>query len=97
MKRKQFLKGINQLSEEGAIQVFKQIDIGIEALIVGTVGALQFEVLEYRLKNEYGVDIKIQHLPYRFARWIDGEGIAPKKRNLTSSAIILIDIATSVG
>ncbi len=91
MKRKQFLKGINQLSEEGAIQVFKQIDIGIEALIVGTVGALQFEVLEYRLKNEYGVDIKIQHLPYRFARWIDGEGIDPKKLNLTSSTMIVED------
>lgn len=91
MKRKQFLKGINQLSEEGAIQVFKQIDIGIEALIIGTVGALQFEVLEYRLKNEYGVDIKIQHLPYRLARWVEGENIEPKKLNLTSSTIAVED------
>ncbi len=91
MKRKQFLKGINQLSEEGAIQVFKQIDIGIEALIIGTVGALQFEVLEYRLKNEYGVDIKIQHLPYRFARWIEGEDTDPRKLNLTSSTMIVED------
>ncbi len=91
MKRKQFLKGINQLSEEGAIQIFKQIDIGIEALIIGTVGALQFEVLEYRLKNEYGVDIKIQHLPFRLARWIEGEGIEPKKFNLTSSTMVVED------
>jgi peptide chain release factor 3 len=91
MKRKQFLKGINQLSEEGAIQVFKQIDIGIEALIIGTVGALQFEVLEYRLKNEYGVDIKIQHLPYRLARWVEGENVEPKKLNLTSSTIAVED------
>lgn len=91
MKRKQFVKGINQLSEEGAIQVFKQIDIGIEALIIGTVGALQFEVLEYRLKNEYGVDLRIQHLPYRHARWIEGSDIDPRKLTLTSSTMIVED------
>lgn len=91
MKRKQFLKGINQLFEEGAIQVFKQVDIGIEALIIGTVGALQFEVLEYRLKNEYGVDLKIQHLPFKHARWIGNAGIDPKKLSLTSSTMIAED------
>ncbi|OPZ92151.1 MAG: Peptide chain release factor 3 [Firmicutes bacterium ADurb.Bin419] len=91
MKRKQFIKGINQLSEEGAIQVFKQVDIGIEALIIGTVGALQFEVLEYRLKNEYGVDLRIQHLPFKHARWIDGTGIDPRKLTLTSSTMIAED------
>lgn len=51
LKRKQFLKGITQLSEEGSIQVFKRPNIGIEELIIGVVGVLQFEVLEYRLKN----------------------------------------------
>lgn len=91
MKRKQFLKGINQLSEEGAIQAFKQIDIGIEALIIGAVGALQFEVLEHRLKYEYGVDIRIQHLPYRFARWIKDQSLDPRKFNLTSSTAIVQD------
>lgn len=91
MKRKQFVKGINQLSEEGAIQVFKQIDIGIEALIIGTVGVLQFEVLEYRLKNEYGVDLRIQHLPYRHARWIIGNDIDPRNLTLTSSTMITQD------
>lgn len=91
MKRKQFLKGINQLSEEGAIQVFKQLDIGIEALVVGAVGALQFEVLEHRLKFEYGVDIKIQHLPFKHARWIAGEGTDPGKLNLTSSTMTAED------
>ena len=91
MKRKQFQKGITQLSEEGAIQVFKQIDIGIEALIIGAVGALQFEVLEYRLKNEYGVDIRIQHLPYRHARWIGNLGLDPRKLNLPSTALNVED------
>jgi peptide chain release factor 3 len=91
MKRKQFQKGIMQLSEEGAIQTFKQIDIGIEALIVGAVGALQFEVLEYRLKYEYGTDIKIQHLPFKHARWITNENIDPRKLSLTSSTMIAED------
>jgi peptide chain release factor 3 len=91
MKRKQFLKGINELSEEGAIQAFRQIDIGIEALIIGAVGALQFEVLEHRLKFEYGVDIRMQHLPYRFARWVKDQSLDPRKFNLTSSTAIVQD------
>ena len=69
-KRKQFLKGIKQISEEGAIQVFKQPDLGVERFTIGVAGALQFEVLEYRLKNEYNVEIKIRNLPYNLARWI---------------------------
>lgn len=91
MKRKQFLKGINQLSEEGAIQVFKQVDIGVETLIVGAVGVLQFEVLEHRLKGEYGVEIRIQQLPFRHARWIEDAEIDPRKLNLTSSTMITQD------
>ncbi|NLI52772.1 MAG: peptide chain release factor 3 [Clostridiales bacterium] len=69
-KRKQFLKGIKQIAEEGAIQVFKQPDLGIEMYTVGVAGALQFEVLEYRLKNEYNVEIGIRKLAYQLARWI---------------------------
>lgn len=91
MKRKQFQKGITQLSEEGAIQVFKQIDIGVETLIIGAVGVLQFEVLEHRLKHEYGVTLRIQGLPLRFARWIGNEGLDPKALNLTSGTMITED------
>jgi len=69
-KRKQFLKGIRQIAEEGAIQVFKQPDLGIEMYTVGVAGALQLEVLEYRLKNEYNVEIGIRKLPYQLARWV---------------------------
>jgi peptide chain release factor 3 len=93
MKRKQFQKGINQLSEEGAIQVFKQIDIGIEALIIGAVGVLQFEVLEHRLKHEYGVSLRIQQLTMRHARWIKNEELDPKELVLTSSTMITEDKA----
>ncbi|MGI6777662.1 MAG: peptide chain release factor 3 [Acetivibrionales bacterium] len=91
MKRKQFLKGINQLSEEGAIQVFKQLDVGIEEFIVGAVGVLQFDVLEYRLKNEYKVDIRINRLPFRYARWINSGPSDPRNLNLSSSTMIAED------
>ena len=90
MKRKQFQKGITQLAEEGAIQVFKQIDIGVETLIVGAVGVLQFEVLEHRLKNEYGVAVAMQILSYHYARWITSPG-DPRELTLTSSTLIAED------
>ena len=70
MKRKQFVKGINQIALEGAIQIFQEYNTGMEEIIVGVVGMLQFEVLEYRLKNEYNVEIKLERLPYEHIRWI---------------------------
>ena len=71
MKRKQFVKGISQIAQEGAIQIFQEFNTGMEEIIVGVVGVLQFEVLEYRLKNEYNVDIKLEPLPYEHIRWIE--------------------------
>lgn len=91
MKRKQFVKGINQLSEEGAIQVFKQADMGMETLVIGAVGALQFEVLEHRLKHEYGVDLRINHLSFKFARWLNDNIDNARKLSLTSSTMIAGD------
>ncbi len=70
MKRKQFVKGINQIAQEGAIQIFQEIASGMEEIIVGVVGVLQFEVLKYRLENEYNVDIRLEPLPYEYIRWI---------------------------
>ena len=71
MKRKQFIKGISQIAQEGAIEIFQEFNTGMEEIIVGVVGVLQFEVLEYRLKNEYNVDIKLEPLPYEHIRWIE--------------------------
>jgi peptide chain release factor 3 len=71
MKRKQFIKGINQIAQEGAIQIFQEFNTGMEEIIVGVVGVLQFEVLEYRLQNEYNVEIKLEQLPYEHIRWIE--------------------------
>lgn len=71
MKRKQFVKGINQIAQEGAIQIFREVNSGMEEIIVGVVGVLQFEVLQYRLKNEYNVEIRLDQLPYEYIRWIE--------------------------
>lgn len=92
MKRKQFIKGITQISQEGAIQVFKETNIGIEELIVGVVGVLQFEVLEYRLKNEYNVDIKMDRLGFKNIRWIENEDIDPKSLVITSDTRLVKDL-----
>ena len=71
MKRKQFIKGISQIAQEGAIQIFQEYNTGMEEIIVGAVGMLQFEVLEFRLKSEYNVDIKLETLPYEYIRWVE--------------------------
>ncbi len=83
MKRKQFEKGMTQIAQEGAIQMFHEPFTGVEEVIVGVVGVLQFEVLEYRLKTEYGVDVRRRALPYEQIRWIAGE-TDPSSLNLTS-------------
>ncbi len=75
MKRKQFIKGINQIAQEGAIQIFQEYNTGMEEIIVGVVGVLQFDVLKYRLENEYNVEIKLEALPYEHIRWIENEDI----------------------
>ena len=92
MKRKQFIKGITQIAQEGAIQIFQEIGAGMEEVIVGVVGTLQFEVLEYRLKNEYNVDILINRLPYQFIRWIGNEDIDPKQLDLSSDTKKIQDL-----
>ena len=75
MKRKQFIKGINEIAQEGAIQIFQEFNTGMEEIIVGVVGVLQFDVLKYRLENEYNVEIRLEPLPYEHIRWIENEEI----------------------
>ena len=91
MKRKQFAKGMNQIAQEGAIQIFFEPGAGLERVIVGVVGVLQFEVLEYRLKNEYGVDVRRTPLPYEHIRWLDEKNVDPAKLNLTSDTKLVQD------
>lgn len=89
MKYKQFQKGIQQLSEEGAIQVFRTVSSGAEDMILGAVGELQFEVFEYRMLHEYGVKVRLDRLPYRLARWPKG-GSGDYRSILVSGSTLLL-------
>ena len=92
LKRKQFVKGMNQIAQEGAIQIFREPEGGMERVVVGVVGVLQFEVLEYRLKNEYNVDIRRSDLPYQYIRWITKSPIDVKDLKISSDSKIIEDI-----
>jgi len=72
LKRKHLKKGLDQLSEEGAIQIFQLDPHGERDLIVGAVGALQFEVLKFRLDHEYNVKARLDPVGYDRARWLTG-------------------------
>lgn len=107
MKRKQFVKGIEQIAQEGAIQIFQEFNSGMEEIIVGVVGVLQFDVLKYRLENEYNVEIKLEPLPYEHIRWIEnkdmdfakivGTSDMKKVKDLKGNALLLFVNAWSVG
>ena len=86
LKHKQYQKGIDQLTEEGTIQVFHTTS-GFDETILGVVGQLQFEVFEYRMKGEYGVDILLHRLPFQFARWIVDDKIDPTKYRINSTLV----------
>ena len=73
MKRKQFVKGVTQIAQEGAIQIFQEFNTGMEEIIVGVVGVLQFDVLKFRLESEYNVEIRLEPLPYEHIRWIENK------------------------
>ncbi len=91
MKRKQFVKGTEQIAQEGAIQIFKVPNSGMEEVIVGVVGTLQLEVFQYRMKNEYGVDLRMETLPYEEIRLIDSYPGDLGDLNLGSDAELLED------
>ena len=94
MGRKQFVKGISQIAQEGAIQIFREPDHGMEEVIVGVVGTLQFDVLKYRLKSEYNVEIRMDTLPYELIRWVenDEEDFDLRKLSLTRDTKIVEDL-----
>ncbi len=107
MKRKQFVKGITQIAQEGAIQIFQEFNTGMEEIIVGVVGVLQFDVLKYRLENEYNVEIRLENLPYEHIRWIEnteidldrltGTSDMKKIRDLKGNPLLLFVNQWSVG
>lgn len=77
LKRKTLQKGVQQLAEEGMIQLLYDPLYGKQDPILGVVGEMQFEVLLYRLNDEYQLDARLDRLPYTVARWPVGEDGKP--------------------
>ena len=89
--KKNLVKGTEQIAQEGAIQIFKLPNSGMEEVIVGVVGVLQLEVFQYRMKTEYGVDLRMESLPYEEIRLIDEYPGDLSDLNLGSDAELLED------
>ncbi|MFC6331817.1 peptide chain release factor 3 [Paenibacillus septentrionalis] len=85
LKQKQYQKGIDQLTEEGTIQVF--YSASFNDTILGVVGQLQFEVFQYRMQAEYGVDVQLHPMTFQFARWIVDDNIDPSKFRINSTLV----------
>ena len=79
MKQKSFHKGMTQLVQEGAIQLYRNYQT--DEYILGAVGQLQFEVFKFRMKNEYNSDVELNSIGHRVARWIDPERLDPAMSN----------------
>ncbi len=92
LRTKQLRVGLTQLGEEGAIQVFRPVAAG-GAMLLGAVGALQFEVVGHRLKTEYGVAARMMPSRYTLARWVTSEDPKEMRAFLdTNAAQIAYDV-----
>lgn len=88
MKRKAFEKGVRQLCDEGAVQMLRSYDNPNGSPYVAAVGRLQFDVLQFRIKEEYGVDTALDVLPYKYSAWLIGD---PKSLKKTQSSFLTLD------
>jgi len=86
MKQKHFHKGIQQLVQEGAIQLYRTVKT--DDLLLGAVGQLQFEVFEHRMKNEYNTEVIMERIGSKIVRWVEGNVV---DENLSSSRSLLVN------
>ena len=91
-KRKQLKKGLDQLSEEGVVQVFFDRHRLEREPILGAVGVLQFDVMQYRLKAEYGVEVRFERLNFQHARWVGNDDFDPEAFERQTGATCLLDV-----
>ena len=100
LKRQKLQKAIQQLSEEGTIQLFVDPVVGPQEPVIGVVGELQFTVLLYRIQDEYGLEAKLTRLPYTVARWprnedgteySDVKGVRTVYRDLNGRPVVLLE------
>jgi peptide chain release factor 3 len=90
-KYKQFQKGVLELREEGAVQIMFSADEAKRDPILAAVGQLQFEVVQFRMKNEYNVDTNLELLPYSVARWVEGGWEALEKAGRLFNTVVVKD------
>jgi peptide chain release factor 3 len=90
-KYKQFQKGVSELREEGAVQIMFSADESKRDPILAAVGQLQFEVVQFRMQNEYNVETRLEMLPYSVARWVDGGWEALEKAGRLFNTVTVKD------
>ena len=91
LKTKQLHKGLDQLAEEGATQVFRPV--ASNDVVLGAVGVLQFDVVAHRLQHEYGVDALFEATPVATARWVSGDDDAMREFERAQAANLAHDVA----
>lgn len=95
LRRKQLQKGLEQLAQEGTIQLYKPPRERAGDVILGAVGQLQLEVVKYRLKSEYEVDVRLESVSCSFARWVsrkDGKDVEMRALLDAQAGIAAIDV-----
>lgn len=90
-KRKQFSRGLEQLVEEGAVQLLTDDGSSSHAPILGAVGELQFDVVQFRLETEYNTSTVLERLPFQVSRWIGNDPFDPDRFLLPSGTRVMTD------
>jgi peptide chain release factor 3 len=99
MRRKQFAAGLDQLAQEGTVQLYRPPAGRSGDLVLGALGQLQFEVVKYRLEKEYGVEVRREAVPYQLARWVtraDGRPLDLDELSGAIEALVVLDVRDRV-
>ncbi len=95
LRRKQFATGIEQLAQEGTVQLYRPPAGRAGDLVLGAVGQLQFEVVKYRLESEYGVEVRVEAVPWQLARWVtraDGKPVDLDALHDAVEGMVVLDV-----
>jgi peptide chain release factor 3 len=95
LRRKQLVRGTTQLAQEGTVQLYQPPDIRTGDMILGAVGLLQLEVVKHRLASEYGVDVRLESVPFHLARWVtrtDGQPVDLSHVRQQIDAMLVVDV-----
>jgi peptide chain release factor 3 len=95
LRRKQFARGIEQLAQEGTVQLYRPPAGRAGDLILGALGQLQFEVVRFRLETEYGVEVRLEPTRYQLARWVaraDGAPLDVETLHGEVEGLVVLDV-----